>query len=131
MPERHLSKADARLLYSIAYAQRHYGNRSLEGIFAAEDGMNRSAPTGEELRIGLSALAGAGLVSCNDATFSLTPEGERLKGEADARGGTIFDRIDRLASLLHSHFGAVEGAPVELSDAAIRQSYDAYYSRSS
>ncbi len=119
---------EALLLYAIHYECKHHGHASLERILAAEDGINRSAPTYEELKRGLNILISAGLIAQAQDGFSVTPRGERLCLSAGGADETVFETVKHLLERLQAEISStdIEDA-IDLSEESYRQAYDAYY----
>ncbi|WP_242106997.1 hypothetical protein [Aliiroseovarius subalbicans] len=118
--------SDALLFYSISYKCQHEGVASLAGIIAAEDAINRSAPTLDELNAGLSKLHAAGLIERMADGFCTTGAGTKLYEIVNAGDGDVFSRLEKLASLIGAP-NSLGGVSPEVSASEYQSAYSAYY----
>jgi hypothetical protein len=119
---------ESLLLYAIAYENKHKGIATLRGIFSAEDAINKSAPTFDEIGRGLNILLTTNLISSNEDGFNLTSKGERIYEKANQIEGNVFERLDHLMNMLNSLFSDAKVSQVfELHSEDYRQAYESYY----
>ena len=95
-----LSIDTALLLYAISYECIHKSEASIEGIFAAEDAINRSAKTYEEMRQGLQLLLSTGLIKQEDNKFKVTIKGRSIFETVTDEKATVFEHIEKLGEVL-------------------------------
>lgn len=123
-----LSSEIALLLYAIGYECHHKGSASVKGILSAEDAINCSAPTFEELAADLSTLLTAGLITGDDDGIVLTADGKQLYDTVNQQEGSVFERLSQLKSNLRSRLATVRVDQLFGLDAtAFQTAYNAYY----
>ena len=98
----------ALLLYAISYECRHKNEASIEGILAAEDAINRSAKTYEEMKHSLTLLLSTGLVKQDNKNFKVTTKGDSLLDDATKEKAAVFKHIEKLGELLRPYLEAAK-----------------------
>ena len=119
---------EALLLYAISYECKHKGVATLEGIFAAEDAINRSAKTFEELKLGLTMLLSINLIEEAKQGYKTTSKGELFFKNANRTGNNVFQSLDNLTELLQTQFGKIKvDKHASLNQNEVRNAYKSYY----
>lgn len=118
--------SDALLLYAICYKCQHEGAANLVGIFAAEDAIDRSAPTHSELNAGLGKLLSAGLIEREPGGFHVTKAGTKLYEAVNAGDGNVSSRLEKMAILIDALDSSIELSPT-VSASDYQNAYNAYY----
>ncbi len=115
-------------LYTIAYCCTHDGTANLRGIFAAEDAINRSAPTHEELERELSILLSASLIAERNGDYELTDSGLRYYDQVNEIDGDVFQRLRILRERLADVVDSLElSTPAQIDCADFDEAYRSYY----
>ena len=119
----------AMRLYTITYECKHNNIATLRGIFAAEDGINRTAPTYEEMEHELRALLSAKLVVAVESGYKATATGIHLYDRANQLEGNVFERLEVLAGLLEEIFQGLDlSSDTSIDKAVYSKAYTSYYS---
>ncbi len=121
-----LSVDTALLLYAISYECMHKGAASIEGIFRAEDAINRSAKTYEEMKQGLQLLLSIGLIKQEDKKFKVTIKGRSILEEVTQEKAYVFEQIKKLREVLKP---LIEKANFDTSISFNQIDYDNAYSK--
>lgn len=119
---------EALLLYAIGYECQHKGIATLAGILSAEDAINRSAPTFEELNTGLNTLLSVNLVTEEENGVVVTPEGKKLYDTANEQEDSVFGRLAYLEKTLDAQFSDLQVNQLfNLDSEHFQQAYESYY----